>query len=320
MRVAVTGSSGFLGQLVLRVLDNDPKVASILGLDIVPGAFSSPKFSHQVADVREADFRGLLAGHDAVIHLAFIVEPPRGLSMADIDAINVEGSARVFAAAIDAGVATIVYASSIASYGTHADNPEDLDETWPLRPNEDWYYSRTKGQVEVLLDEIQGRSPETVVVRLRPGVFLGPTATNLMAQMLSRRLVFTSDNSRFNLCWDQDVADAFGLALHHGESDIFNLTGGPAMTMAGHARLLSHLSIRIPAFLLVPVMWLGRLVGVLNKGHQEWFEAVARGEIIASSQRAREGLGWRPRFDAQQALFKFAGRDPEKAGKPTEVR
>ncbi len=209
---------------------------------------------------------------------------------------------------------TIVYASSIASYGAHADNPAVLTETCPLRPNDDWYYSRTKGQVEVLLDEIEARSPATVVVRLRPGVFLGETATNLVARALSSPVVPTLVDARFNLCWDEDVAEAFRLALHHGRSDVFNLTAGPALTLAECAGVLGRPVMRVPARLRRSVMWLGRAMGALTQGHDEWLKAILRGDIIASSERAKEHLGWRPRCDAHQTLLEFAGHSPAKEG------
>jgi len=69
--------------------------------------------------VRHEDFRGLFQGVDVVYHLAFMVEPPKTLSMREIDEINIEGSRRVFEGAMAGGVRKIIYASSVMAYGTH---------------------------------------------------------------------------------------------------------------------------------------------------------------------------------------------------------
>ena len=89
MRVAVTGSAGYLGQLVLAAFDADPAITSLLALDVRPSRFQSAKLTDQLADVRTADFRRYLDGCDAVVHLAFIVQVPPGMSRQTIDDINV---------------------------------------------------------------------------------------------------------------------------------------------------------------------------------------------------------------------------------------
>ena len=88
MKVALTGVSGYLGQIILPLLDKHQAVASILGLDIAPCPFRSPKYSFVTADLRTADFKNLLSGVDVLYHLAFVVEPPRGMTIETIDEIN----------------------------------------------------------------------------------------------------------------------------------------------------------------------------------------------------------------------------------------
>ena len=222
MKVALTGASGYLGQLVLPLLDKHQGVESILGLDIVPCPFSSPRYTFQTADMRTADFKALLKGVDALYHLAFVVEPPKRMKIETIDEINIEGSRRVLQGAVAAGVSKIVFASSIAAYGAHADNPEVLTEDSPLRPNQDWYYSRAKGEIEAFLDELQGQHPEMAIIRFRPSTFLGPCIRNPVGVLYaSRVLVGLKKGYRIDHCWDEDAAEAFVLALGYPGSGTF---------------------------------------------------------------------------------------------------
>jgi UDP-glucose 4-epimerase len=306
MKVAVTGASGYLGGLILRRLDAAADVECILGLDVAEPAFDSPRFSFRKADVRTADFGKLLVGFDAVYHLAFIVQPPKGMSAKAIDEINVGGSRRVFEGAVGAGVPKLIVAGSTAAYGAHHDNPDSLTEDSPLRPNADWYYSRTKAMVEVCLDDIQKESPRTVIIRLRPCIFLGRDINNSMGTLFSAPVLLSGGgNVKVDFCWDGDVADAFMLALRHGASDIFNLAGDGPLTMKDMGRLSGRPVVRLNHEFLVALFRLGHALGLQPAGAVEWIRAVTDCSITASSQKARSVLGWYPRHDAAGAYVEF---------------
>jgi UDP-glucose 4-epimerase len=307
MKVAVTGSSGYLGQLVLRALDADPTVESILGLDVRPSGFSSPKLTHRFADVRTANFRHRFDGCDAIYHLAFIVQPPPGMSMDTIEEINVAGSRRVFDGAVAATVPKIVYASSVAAYGAHPDNPGGLTEDDPLRPNPDWYYSRTKGHVEQMLDTLQRNQPDLLIVRFRPCIFLGPTTNNTLGKMFARPLMLlVGGDDLVDLCWDADVAEAFRLGLHHDRSDSFNLAGADPRSIKDYARLLGRRAVPVPRRVFWTLARAGYALGLVPQADLDWARAIVGGAITVSAARARERLGWSPQHDAVQTAQAFA--------------
>src|SRR3712207_7122430 len=64
------------------------------------------------------------AGADVVVHLAFLITG--NASRETTRAINVDGTLNAFRAAAAAGARRFVYASSVAAYGWHADNPERI--------------------------------------------------------------------------------------------------------------------------------------------------------------------------------------------------
>jgi UDP-glucose 4-epimerase len=309
MKVALTGVSGYLGQLILPLLDKHREVDSILGLDIAPCPFRSPKYTFQAADMRFADYNTLLKGMDVLYHLAFVVEPPKGMTIETIDKINIEGSKKVLQGAVAAGVSKIIVASSIATYGAHADNPEVLTEKSPLRPNADWYYSRAKGEIEAFLDKLQGHHPEITIIRFRPSTFLGPSIRNPVGkQYLSRSLIGLKKGYRIDHCWDEDVAEAFVLALGYHRSGTFNLAGGNPITLEDAGRLLGKKVIYLNQGLVSFVVRIAAALGLVPPGIRDWVDVATRGAVLVSADLAKEQLGWKPRFDSAGTLCEFARR------------
>jgi len=306
MKVAITGVSGYLGRLIVSVLGADPAVNSILGLDIVSPNIDSPKFSFQYADVRSANFKELLQGIDVVYHLAFIVEPPKRMSITTIDEINIDGSKRLFEGASAAGVSKLIYSSSVAAYGAHSDNADGLTEDSPLRPNEDWYYSRAKGRIEFYLNEFEKMHPEIIVIRFRPSIFLGPTINNSFRTFFSNRWILClKDNIKLDLCWDQDIAEAFRLALHYNRSDIFNLTGGDPVTTEEIGAVLGKKVLHLNHKFVTVSLKIAHFLGMLSKPSLEWITVGLRGPITVSAQKAQERLSWKPRFSTKEALLEY---------------
>jgi len=306
VRVAVTGVGGYLGQLLAQRLADEPAVDSLLGLDVRQPAITCPKMTFQPADVRTAPFEKLLRGYDVVYHLAFVVEPRKNLTTADINAINIDGSERVARGAVAAGVPKLVVASSVAAYGAHPDNPPLLTEDAPLRPNANWYYSRTKGEVERRLDLLQKEHPETIIIRFRPSIFLGPTVKNSMAQLFRLPFLISSNRAlKTEFCWDEDIVEAFRLALTYDRSDVFNLTGGQAISDIEAGAVLGKRVLHIPHRLAVGLARLSWRLGLQAREAVDWIETGASASILMSADHARECLGWQPRFDSAGALRKY---------------
>ena len=102
MRVVVTGATGNAGSALVRRLAAEPRVDEIVGIARRLPAWSIEKTSWRVADVSRDRLEPLLDGADAVVHLAWLIQPSR--DEATTWATNVEGSRRVFAAVAAARV------------------------------------------------------------------------------------------------------------------------------------------------------------------------------------------------------------------------
>src|ERR687898_2273143 len=167
MRVVVVGATGNIGTSVLRSLEKEERVESVLGLARRLPGLTIPKVEWASADVVTDDLVPHLRGADAVVLLAWIIQPSRDLNKQWM--INVEGSMRVARAAKEAGVSALLYASSVGAYSP---GPKDrrVDESWPTGGTPTSYYARHKAEVERRLDRFERDAPDVRVVRIRPAL------------------------------------------------------------------------------------------------------------------------------------------------------
>src|ERR671930_1469231 len=188
LTVAVTGPTGDLGIAIVSALERARRVKAIRGMarrPFDPGELGWKKTEYRRGDVTDTkSVKDLVKGSDVVIHLAFAILSA-GEATRDL---NVEGSRNVFKAAADAGVERILYASSVAAYGFHDDNPDWLTEDIPARGSPEHHYSHQKAEVEKVLAEVLLRRRKTVAYAFRPCIVAGPRAQTLLEEIPYYRL------------------------------------------------------------------------------------------------------------------------------------
>jgi UDP-glucose 4-epimerase len=326
MRVVIVGASGNVGTSVLRSLASEPSVDSVLGIARRLPAQRFPKTEWRQADVARSPLRPLFQDADALIHLAWLIQP--GRDKQQLYRVNVEGSARVFRAAAAAGVRTLVYASSVGAY---APGPKDraVDESWPTTGIPSSFYSRHKAEVERLLDRFEDEHPETRVVRLRPGLifkreagseirrlFAGPL---LPSPLVRRGLIpFVPRHPRlvFQAVHSYDVGDAYRLAVVNDEArGAFNVAADPVLDSDELARVLGARKVRLPARLLRGGAGLAYALR-LQPSEPGWVD-MGLGVPRMDTRRARAELGWEPRRSASEALLELLEGMREGAGLDT---
>ncbi|HEX2504853.1 MAG TPA: NAD-dependent epimerase/dehydratase family protein [Gaiellaceae bacterium] len=158
MRVVIVGATGNTGTSLIRALADEPAVASILGLARRLPELELPKTEWERADITSDELAPHFHGADVVVQLAWLIQPSRREEATY--ATNVRGSARVFEAVAEAGVPSLVYASSIGAYSP---GPKDrpVDESWETKGVGTSFYGRHKAAVEQILDGFEREHPET---------------------------------------------------------------------------------------------------------------------------------------------------------------
>ncbi len=325
MRVVVTGATGNAGTSLLRALSQDEAIDSVLGIARRRPTLQIAKTTFLEADVARADLTEHLRGADAVVHLAWLIQPSRDESVTR--AANVTGSERVFRAAAEAGVGSLVYASSVGAYSP---GPKDrrVDESWPTGGIPTSFYSRHKVAVERLLDRLEADRPELRVVRLRPGLifkrdaasgirrlFAGPFVPGSLVRPELIPVVPDTPRLRFQAVHSLDVGEAYRLAVTREVRGAFNVAAEPVLDPSELGRLLGARPVRVPARVLrgaAEATWKLRL----QPTPPGWVD-LALGVPLLDVTRAREELGWTPRHTAGEALLELLAGMREGAGAST---
>jgi UDP-glucose 4-epimerase len=310
MKVVVTGATGNVGTSTVRALSESSAIESIVGLARREPTWTPPKTSWIEANVLTSDLGAAFEGADAVIHLAWAIQPSR--DAVTLERINIEGSRRVFEAVAVAEVPKLVHASSVGAY-SRGPKDHEVDESWPTDGTATSFYSRHKVAVERELDRFEADNPETRVVRLRPALifkdeaateirrlFIGPFLPNFLLRRGLLPALPRVDRLRFQAVHSQDVGRAYLRAVLADVDGAFNIAAEPPLSPEEMAERIGVRSFPLPARVvrrLADLSWKLRL----QPTPPGWLD-MALNVPLMSSERARSELGWEPRHSAVEAL------------------
>jgi UDP-glucose 4-epimerase len=304
----------------MRALDDVPEVASVRGMarsPFDPAAAGWEKTEYRQGDILDRDaVARFIDGADVVVHLAFIIFGDHE----ETHRVNLEGSRNVFEAVVSASARRLVYTSSVAAYGFHADNPQPLTEDVPARGSEELYYSAQKAELEQVLSQIL-KGSETDAYVFRPTIVAGRDAL-AFAEALVRALqlggrfpflqraleelpilapVLPDPGLPIQLVHHDDVAAALAAAVAgRGSSGAYNLGADGTVTMSDVASELGWYSAPVPKVAVDAVSEAVARIPFLP-AQASWVNA-GRVPTVVDSAKARRELGWSPVHDTAETM------------------
>lgn len=187
--VLITGVSGNLG---LRLLEFLPSF-KVVGVDVAAPENARNLTHFETVDLSEERSCNQLLElmqvyrPEAVIHLAFIVDPLRSgvLDRTRMRHINVAGTGRVIEAISEynrtlGGIYRFIYPSSVSVYGP--DLPKPTSEDAPLQAHT-LAYAVDKREADVTV-QTRAQSMKCKTYILRPAIFVGPMVQNYVVGVL----------------------------------------------------------------------------------------------------------------------------------------
>ena len=323
LTVAVTGPTGTFGFGLVPLLQADPGVGRIVGIarrPFDPSVHGWSKMEYRRGDVRDPDaLRDAFEDADVVVHLAFMITGTA--SRETIRAINVDGTLAAFAAAAAAGAERFVYASSVAAYGFHPDNPIGMTEDWPVRPAARLFYAQEKAELERLLGEQAEEHPGVGLYLLRPPIVLGPHAVGAkdvlpaavtaaaqrmlsLANRLRLPIPVPAPDLPMQFIHEDDVGQALlKCVAAEGPAGAYNIAAEGVLTVSDVLRELGLTPLPLPAALARGAAQAAALIPPLPfvPPAAEWVEAATHPAIMDTAKAKRE-LGWHPKYTALEAL------------------
>jgi nucleoside-diphosphate-sugar epimerase len=301
MRILVTGSSGHLGEALMRVLGE--RGDDVVGLDVVQSPFTTVVGS--VAD-REC-VRSYVAGIDAIVHTATLHKPHVGSHRrSDFVETNITGTLNLLEEAVSAGLQRFVFTSTTSAFGRALTPAEGEPATWiteDVRPVPRNIYGVTKTAAEDLCELVHRDHGLPCLILRTSRFFPEPDDVD------DRRTAYEDLNLKVNeLLYRrveiEDVVGAHLLALERAPAIGFGryiITGTTPFTRA-HLEALRQ-----------------DTPSVVHRLFPDYEEIYAqRGwrmlpsiDRVYVNDRAREQLGWTPTYDFRRALDRLAaGEDP----------
>jgi nucleoside-diphosphate-sugar epimerase len=300
MRILVTGSSGHLGEALVRTLRNSSH--EVIGLDIVPSAFTSNVGSI----VHRPDIHKCMRGVDAVLHAATLHKPHIVThSRQEFIDTNITGTLNLLEEAASAGVSSFIFTSTTSAFGAALTPPPGAPAAWiteDVRPVPRNIYGVTKVAAEELC-ELFHRHHKLNCLILRTSRFFPEEDDHEPT-----RRAFADDNLKVNEYLYrrvdiEDVVDAHLLALEKAPSIRFGRyiisATTPLLPEDSHELRLDAPAVvrrRVPEF-------------EAEYARRNW-RMLASIDRVYVNERARRELGWRPRTDFRSVLDRLkAGAD-----------
>jgi len=330
LTVAVTGPTGTFGFGLIPLLEADPRIERIVGIarrPFDPSEHGWTKLDYRQGDVRDPDaLESAFDDADVVVHLAFMITGTA--SREKIRAINVEGTLNAFKAAVAAGADRFVYASSVAAYGFHDDNPIGMTEDWPTRPATRLFYAQEKAELEQLLGEQADANPTLSLYLLRPPIVLGPHAVGAknalpeplgavarkaldLAGRLPVPLPVPAPDLPMQFIHEDDVGEALlKCVVADGPPGAYNIAGDGTVTAADVVHELGLTPITVPAGISQGAARAAASVPLPSFAPPmaEWVEAASHPAIMDTTKAKRE-LGWQPQYTGLEALRETLRRE-----------
>ena len=313
----VTGATGGLGQALCAALRHQGRAVRATGRSLKVGRhLQAIGCEFVAADLAAPIVPELTQEVGTVFHLAALSKPWG--SKREFEAINVQATENLLAAARNSGCRTFIYASTPSIFTTGRDQL-NITEDDPVAAPMSNYYANTKYRAERIV--LAAHDPAFATAALRPRAIVGPHDTVLLPRLLraARRgfMPLPRDGEALIEITDvRDVVSAF-LAAEDRISDAsgcaFNVSGGHPLKLKRLLEIvfdelgLSVRRIRLPGLALHAVAGLLEAICAKLPGQPEPLLTRYMAHTLTFSQtlnieRARRVLGWQPRHSPEAAI------------------
>jgi UDP-glucose 4-epimerase len=305
--VLITGALGYIGREVLkRLSDVREEFGEIVAMDIREPAAEQrlDGITYVTADIRDKAVARILQDHriNAVVHLAAIVNPPKKSNRQLEYEVDVDGTRNLMEGCIAAKVKQVIFTSSGAAYGYHADNAAELAEGMPLRGNEHFAYSWHKRLVEEMLHEYRQSHPDIKQLIFRVGTVLGATTNNMITRLFEKPVVIgvRGTDSPWVFIWDEDVVACIVKGLRENREGVFNLCGDGTVKQPEIAKATGRPFLPLPIGLIRGVLTITKRLGLSQYGPDQ--VDFIRYRPVLTNTRLKKIFGYTPQKTSREAF------------------
>jgi UDP-glucose 4-epimerase len=320
-RVLITGIASYLGTELARILEDDPGVEYVAGLDTRKPRVPLAGTELIELDIRDPDLLTRIppTGVDTVVHNQIVRRPGAGMSARRAHDVNVIGSLGLLAACERTPtLRSIVVRGSAGIYGAEPAAPQFFTEAmarlYPLRTR----FQRDVAEIENLFGTFAKRHEAVTCTMLRYQPSIGPTASTQIPQYLSLPVVptYLGFDPRIQLIQERDALDALVAAVRHPVPGPVNVAAEGTIGLTRMIRLAGRPTLPIPSPLFGSATGAAKRVGLFELSPD--FQRLLRYGRGVDTTRLVEEVGARPRLSTVAAVEEWvasrgAPREPAAA-------
>ncbi len=301
MKLLVTGSAGHLGEALVRTLLDLQH--DVVGLDLIASQYTT-----HIGSISDRRFVSrCMRGIKTVFHTATLHKPHVGTHRRqDFVDTNITGTLNLLEEAVTAGVQSFVYTSTTSVFGDALVPPSGAPAAWiteeatPLPKN---IYGVTKSGAEDL-SQLFHRNHDLACIVLRTSRFFPEEDDNIRVRSIYQDANVKANEYLYRRIEIEDVVSAHLLAAEHAPSIGFRKYIISATTPF-HPSDLADLRIDAPRVVRE------RVPEYESEYERRGWKMFLSIERVYDNQRARNDLGWRPRYDFKYVINCLkAGDDP----------
>jgi UDP-glucose 4-epimerase len=326
-RILITGVSRFLGLRLAKRLEDDPRVESVIGVDLEEPPVPVKGLEFVRADIRSPMIARVLETTkvDTLVHTNIASTPALVGGRSQMKENNVIGTMQLLAAAQRATrLKRVIVKSSTAVYGSSPSEPSIIPEDHAARDAALSGYGRDCAEAEQYTRDFGRRRPDVDLVILRTQNVVGRTVRTNITEYLALPVVPTAlgYDPRLQFLHEEDAVEALFAALAGDRKGIFNIAADGIVYLSQAIRMMGRT--QMPLFLPAAQSTAGilRRLGIVDFPTDQ-LKLILFGRVV-DTRRAKAALGFSPRFSSMDALVDLrdhrAGATPEPTSHPTWER
>jgi UDP-glucose 4-epimerase len=309
--VLVTGVSRHLGGRLAGLLQQDPSVERVIGVDVIPPEADIGRAEFVRADIRNPVIAKVIkaADIDTVVHMNVIATPVGAGGRSSMKEINVIGTMQLLAACQKSPtVKQLVVKSSTTVYGVSAKDPAMFTEDMEPRRLPRSGFAKDSVEVEGYVRGFARRRPDAAVTMLRFANILGPGMDTPLTRYLSLPIVPTvfGFDSRLQFAHEDDALGALMRCTMGSFPGTFNIAGDGVLTLSQAIARAGRVNAPLPRFLTSAAREVGRRLGQLDFSAEQ-IEYLKYGRGVDTT-KMRAVLEFEPRFSTPDTFDAFVDR------------
>jgi len=309
--VLVTGVSRYLGGRLAQLLQQDPLVERVIGVDVIPPEADIGRAEFVRADIRNPVIAKVIkaADIDTVVHMNVIATPVGAGGRSSMKEINVIGTMQLLAACQKSPtVKKLVVKSSSTVYGVSAKDPGMFTEDMEPKRLPRAGFAKDSVEVEGYVRGFARRRPDVAVAMLRFANIMGPGMDTPLTRYFSLPVVPTvfGFDSRLQFTHEDDAVAALMRCTMESYPGTFNIAGDGVLMLSQAIARAGRLDAPLPRALASVAREVGRRFGLLDfSAEQIEFLKYGRG---LDTTKMRTVLGFEPRYSTSETFNAFVER------------